>query len=104
MYAGEIVETGPVRAVFQSPRMPYTRALLESLPRIGRTRRSSVPLKAIPGSVPNLLNLPVGCSFHPRCGHLIAGLCDARSPPLEDCATDHRVRCLRWRDVSGLPR
>ncbi|HUK07877.1 MAG TPA: ABC transporter ATP-binding protein [Stellaceae bacterium] len=102
MYAGEIVESGPVQAVFQTPRMPYTQALLESLPRIGRTRRRGVRLEAIPGNVPSPVSLPAGCAFHPRCGHLAAGLCDVQAPPLENCAADHRVRCLRWRDIESV--
>jgi oligopeptide transport system ATP-binding protein len=96
MYAGEIVETGPVEAMFRAPRMPYTRGLLESLPRIGRTRR----LAAIPGAVPSLLKLPAGCAFHPRCRHLIAGTCDAEAPELEECAADRHVRCFRWREIA----
>ncbi|MGE5203108.1 MAG: ABC transporter ATP-binding protein [Acidobacteriota bacterium] len=101
MYAGQIVEAGPVDAVFQAPRMPYTRALLGSLPRIGRTHRSGARLSAIPGNVPGLLTIPGGCSFHPRCVDVAAGLCDVRMPPLEDCGGDHRVRCLRWREIGG---
>jgi len=100
MYAGEIVETGPVEAVFRAPRMPYTRGLLDSLPRIGRTRRQGRRLAAIPGAVPSLLNPPAGCAFHPRCRHLVAGLCDAEPPPLEECAAGRRVRCLRWREIA----
>jgi oligopeptide/dipeptide ABC transporter ATP-binding protein len=104
MYAGQIVEAGPVDAVFQAPRMPYTRALLASLPRIGRTRRSGARLSAIPGNVPGLLTIPGGCSFHPRCGDAVTGLCDVRLPPLEDCGGDRRVRCLRWREIGGRPQ
>jgi len=100
MYAGEIVETGPVEALFRSPRMPYTQGLLESLPRIGRTRRHGRRLAAIPGAVPSLLNRPAGCSFHPRCRHRVAGVCDASPPALERCAADRRVRCKRWRDIA----
>ncbi len=103
MYAGEIVETGPVESVFRSPHMPYTRGLLESLPRIGRTRRHGRRLAAIPGAVPSLLQRPAGCAFHPRCGHRLAGLCDAKPPSLEACAADRRVRCLRWRDIADAP-
>jgi len=99
MYAGQIVEAGPVDAVFRSPRMPYTRALLGSLPRIGRTRKSGAKLSAIPGNVPGLMTIPRGCSFHPRCAEAVAGLCDAGPPPLEACGRDHGVRCLRWREI-----
>src|SRR5262249_36162851 len=63
MYAGRIVEQAPVRALFNAPRHPYTRALLGSVPKLG----SKQPLYAIPGQPPNLANLPAGCHFQPRC-------------------------------------
>jgi oligopeptide/dipeptide ABC transporter ATP-binding protein len=63
MYAGKIVEQGPVRALFDDARHPYTRALLDSVPKLGNRE----PLYAIPGQPPNLANLPPGCHFHPRC-------------------------------------
>jgi oligopeptide/dipeptide ABC transporter ATP-binding protein len=103
MYAGEIVESGPVEAVFRTPRMPYTRGLLESLPRIGRTRRQGRRLAAIPGAVPSLLQRPMGCAFHPRCGDRVAGLCDATPPLLETCANNRLVRCVRWREIADAP-
>jgi len=74
MYAGQIVETGPARDVLAHPLHPYTRALLESMPRLGV---GSERLKAIRGSVPQLGAFPGGCRFHPRCD-------DARA----SCATD----------------
>jgi oligopeptide/dipeptide ABC transporter ATP-binding protein len=63
MYAGRIVEMQSVRGLFYDPRHPYTRALLESIPRLG----TKDPLYAIPGQPPDLSALPTGCSFHPRC-------------------------------------
>ena len=63
MYAGKIVEQAPVRELFDSPKHPYTRALLGSMPRLG----SKEPLYSIRGQPPNLANLPAGCAFHPRC-------------------------------------
>jgi peptide/nickel transport system ATP-binding protein/oligopeptide transport system ATP-binding protein len=63
MYAGRIVETGPVRAIFRSPQHPYTRGLLASIP----GSAPGQPLRAIEGSVPLLDALPPGCAFHPRC-------------------------------------
>jgi oligopeptide transport system ATP-binding protein len=63
MYAGRIVETGPVRAIFRNPQHPYTRGLLASIPGGARGAR----LRAIDGSVPLLGQLPPGCAFHPRC-------------------------------------
>jgi oligopeptide transport system ATP-binding protein len=99
MYAGRIVEAGPVRDVFKSPRMPYTRSLLRSLPRLDRMRRSGDPLEAIPGNVPSPLALPPGCTFHPRCPHRLAGVCDSLIPRLEGCAPNRLVRCARWREI-----
>jgi oligopeptide/dipeptide ABC transporter ATP-binding protein len=63
MYAGKIIEQGPVRELFDDPKHPYTRALLGSVPKLG----SKEPLYAITGQPPNLANLPSGCAFHPRC-------------------------------------
>jgi oligopeptide transport system ATP-binding protein len=98
MYAGRGVEYGPAEAVLGAPRMPYTIGLLNSVPRLGLDPESEA-LQAIPGNVPNPLDPPAGCAFHPRCRHAEIGLCDRRIPPLENCAPDHQLRCLRWRDV-----
>src|SRR5690242_1494367 len=100
MYAGRGVEHGPARTVLRDPRMPYTIGLLESVPRLGMDP-TSADLRAIPGNVPNPLNPPAGCSFHPRCAHARAGLCDVQAPPLEACGPDHLLRCLRWRDIAS---
>jgi oligopeptide/dipeptide ABC transporter ATP-binding protein len=98
MYAGEIVEAGPIEEIFTRPRMPYTRALLASRPHLGAERRK---IEAIPGAVPNLTMLPPGCSFHPRCAHAVTGLCDRTAPVLEPVAEGWHVRCLRWREIEG---
>jgi oligopeptide/dipeptide ABC transporter ATP-binding protein len=98
MYAGQIVEAGAVSEVFHAPRMPYTRALLDSLPRIGRDAPGA-RLPAIPGQVPSPSALPAGCAFHPRCSHAQPGLCDGRVPDLEMCADQRVVRCLRWAEI-----
>jgi oligopeptide transport system ATP-binding protein len=99
MYGGRIVEAGPVRDVFRTPRMPYTQSLLRSLPRLDQLRRAGELLEAIPGNVPSAMALPRGCSFHPRCRHLVSGTCDSVLPPLEPCAPDRLVRCARWREI-----
>jgi len=97
MYAGQIVEEGPVADLFTRPLMPYTQALMHSRPRLGDTRQR---VKAIPGGAPNPAALPAGCAFHKRCAHAVAGLCDVDTPELERTDDGHRqVRCLRWREL-----
>ena len=88
MYAGRIVEEGPVRQVFRSPAHPYTRGLLASIP--GRTRGAR--LASIEGAVPNLASLPPGCAFEPRCAERFERCREAvpRAIPLDD---EHAVSC-----------
>jgi oligopeptide/dipeptide ABC transporter ATP-binding protein len=88
MYAGRIVEHGPVRNIFRDPKHPYTRALLASIP--GDQPRSR--LNAIQGTVPDLSALPPGCAFNPRCPERFDP-CDRSSPQLERAGTDHFVSC-----------
>jgi peptide/nickel transport system ATP-binding protein len=76
MYAGEIVEIGPTRQIFESPAHPYTQGLLESFPSV---HGAKLPLRGIPGSPPNLMMLPKGCRFHPRCARAMKQ-CAATSP------------------------
>ena len=76
MYAGRIVELQSVRGLFYEPRHPYTRALLDSIPKLG----VRVPLYIIPGQPPDLSALPAGCSFHPRCARAM-DRCRAEEPP-----------------------
>jgi oligopeptide/dipeptide ABC transporter ATP-binding protein len=99
MYAGQIVEEGSIEQVYSSPRMPYTQALMQSRVRLGRERTR---IKPIPGSVPNLASLPSGCSFHPRCPHMVPGLCDTKAPVLESTEDGARVRCHRWREIDKV--
>jgi oligopeptide/dipeptide ABC transporter ATP-binding protein len=102
MYASQVVEAGPVADIFARPRMPYTAGLMDSIPRLGRSR-DAPRLKTIPGQVPTLTSLPPGCRFSNRCDHAAAG-CAASRPPLESVAPDHEVRCLRWRELDLAAR
>ena len=80
MYMGQVVETGTVHDIFERPQHPYTRALLESVPRLGAERRRRLP--AIRGMVPHPLARPSGCTFRTRCDHFMAGTCDKLEPVL----------------------
>jgi oligopeptide/dipeptide ABC transporter ATP-binding protein len=93
MYAGRIVEQAPVKELFKNPRHPYTAALIGSTPVLGQADRE---LTTIPGSVPNLIDLPAGCKFWPRCAARIEHnleKCNVEEPPLETYAPNHTVRC-----------
>ena len=91
MYAGRVVEEAPVMALFTSPKHPYTQGLLNSIPRLERTERRA-RLQAIPGMVPDLLDLPKGCKFLARCSKVFEP-CSGEEPPLKEIAPNHRVRC-----------
>ena len=89
MYAGRMVESGPVKSIFDHPAHPYTRALLESIPRMSDPRQR---LTAIDGQPPDLARLPAGCAFHPRCPDAI-DRCRAEAPPESLVAVTHTARC-----------
>jgi oligopeptide/dipeptide ABC transporter ATP-binding protein len=101
MYAGEIVEQSPVAALFDTPLHPYTQGLIGSIPVLGEIRER---LEVIPGSVPNLVNLPVGCRFAPRCKarveHNLA-ICTDNRPELIEISEGHKVRCWLYQDAEG---
>ena len=88
MYAGRIVEEGPVREIFNRPLHPYTQGLLASIPGEQAGRR----LRAIEGVVPNLADLPPGCSFAPRCPHRM-DVCTTAVPALVEINSGHCARC-----------
>ena len=92
MYLGTVVEQGPVDEVFHNPQHPYTRALLASIPRMGRGTRQK--LATIRGQVPHPFNYPTGCPFHPRCDEAIAGLCETTEPPMVVLGDRRRSRCV----------
>lgn len=89
MYAGEIVEQGPVREVFARPSHPYTKGLFDSLP---ATRKGRERLKAIPGMVPAATNFPANCRFHTRCPYVMP-LCRAEYPKYFEVSANHTAQC-----------
>ncbi|MEV8467579.1 ABC transporter ATP-binding protein [Fluviibacterium sp. DFM31] len=91
MYMGKVVEKGDVFSIFEAPQHPYTRALLESVPRMGGGRRDRLP--AIRGMVPHPLARPSGCTFRTRCDHAMAGICD-RSEPVLTPAGETQAACF----------
>lgn len=93
MYAGEIVESGPVSEVFAAPKHPYTAALLASSPEDRQDR-----LKTIPGTVPSLKDFPTGCRFAPRCDLAQPGC--QQLPEIVAIDADRQTRCFRWREAS----
>jgi len=98
MYAGQIVEQTDTKTLFAQPKHPYTRGLLGSIPVIGARRAT---LDVIPGRVPNLINLPVGCRFAPRCrAREEAGLtiCTELEPDLTEVEPGHHVRCWLYQE------
>jgi peptide/nickel transport system ATP-binding protein len=96
MYLGKVAESASVASVFNNPRHPYTRALLRSVPRLGR--KSKERLQSIEGSVPNPYELPAGCKFHPRCPDRMSGICDRFEPPLMEVEPGHTVSCFLHTD------
>ena len=92
MYAGRIVEMGPVKRIFDGAAHPYTRALLESIPRMSDGRER---LTAIDGQPPDLAALPAGCAFHPRCPKAMHR-CGAEAPPALVLGPGHTTRCWLW--------
>lgn len=94
MYLGQVVETGPVDAIFHNARHPYTRALLRSIPSIKSAARSK--LHTIAGSIPHPYNRPSGCPFHPRCPERIRGVCSASEPKLREVGGGQSVSCFLY--------
>ena len=93
MYAGEVVEYCPIDVLFITPLHPYTKGLIASIPRLGvKFTREKECLREIPGIVPNLIRLPAGCLFAPRCGRVI-DQCRKARPPLFVLGKDHGARC-----------
>ncbi|MGW5971452.1 ABC transporter ATP-binding protein [Streptomyces sp. NPDC055186] len=94
MYAGRIVESAPVHDVYKAPAHPYTRGLLDSIPRLDQKGRQLYAIKGLP---PNLMNIPPGCAFHPRCP-LARDVCRTDEPPLYEVSETRRSACHFWRE------
>jgi oligopeptide/dipeptide ABC transporter ATP-binding protein len=91
MYLGIVAEEASVYELFADPLHPYTRALLHSIPKLGRSK--SEPLAPVEGSVPDPYNRPTGCPFHTRCPERMAGVCDTMMPPRRTLPDGRSVAC-----------
>ena len=101
MYAGEIVEQTDVNSLFDEPLHPYTQGLIGSIPVLGEIKER---LAVIPGSVPNLVDLPPGCRFAPRCQARIKhnlAICTEQKPELAEAKPGHKVRCWLYQSAEG---
>jgi len=101
MYLGRVVEIADVRSLFREPKHPYTRALLASIPRLGRRARER--LNPVQGMVPSPFDRPAGCLFNTRCPNMMPGLCDRYAPELSPVGGGHAVSCFLHSDA-GAPR
>ncbi len=96
MYAGYICESGDIMIIFKSPYHPYTRGLLGAIPRPDAERED---LTIIRGAIPNLINPPSACRFHPRCDYWMEGLCESVLPEVLEIESGHKVRCHIYSDA-----
>ena len=94
MYAGRVMEAADTKTAFHDPRHPYTEALLAAVPRVDQRKI----LEVIPGNIPNLIEPPSGCVFHPRCKYA-KQICIDTVPLLEEADKGHLAACLRWKDL-----
>ena len=98
MYAGKIIETATAKSLYANPKHPYTLGLLKSVPRLDQERKSKlIPIEGVP---PDLINMPPGCSFYPRCTYRV-DKCAQETPPLFDVEEKHRVACWEWQKVGA---
>jgi peptide/nickel transport system ATP-binding protein len=96
MYAAKIIEKASVDELISQPLHPYTQALLLAIP--DPDAKNAITFKEVPpGEPPSLVNPPAGCRFHPRCAHVIKGLCDAQVPPEFEPRPKHFVGCWLYR-------
>ncbi|MEX2104588.1 MAG: ABC transporter ATP-binding protein [Bacilli bacterium] len=94
MYAGKVIEEANVYEIFENPKHPYTRGLLDSVPKLRQQRDR---LKSIPGNVPNPTNMPVGCKFAPRCSEVM-DICLTQDPDLKRVDDKHLCRCWLYQN------
>ena len=97
MYMGKVVERASAIDVFYEAQHPYTRALLKSIPHVGK--KTGARLASIEGMVPDPFNLPSGCVFHPRCTEFMPGKCDRIVPSWTQLGENHWARCLLYEEV-----
>ncbi|MFE4860554.1 ABC transporter ATP-binding protein [Streptomyces sp. NPDC056670] len=95
MYAGRIVEQAPVHEIYKAPAHPYTKGLLESIPRLDQKGRELYAIKGLP---PNLMHIPPGCAFNPRCP-MAQDICRSEVPPLFDVAPGRQSACFFWKET-----
>lgn len=98
LYAGDLVETGPTGDLFRQPLFPYTRALIDSVPKLGDNKRT-VKLRPIDGRIPSLDDLPKGCPFRPRCP-IAVEVC-REYPPVYEPNEARSTRCHRWEEIQS---
>ncbi len=94
LYAGKVMEVADTQTLFRSPKHPYTEALLKAVPSVKQTRA----LEVIPGNIPNLIEPPTGCVFHPRCKYA-KDVCVKKEPELERVDEGHYAACHFWREL-----
>jgi len=95
LYAGKVMEDADTVTLFTEPKHPYTEALLKAVPSVAQTRA----LEVIPGNIPNLIDPPTGCVFHPRCKYA-KEICMKQDPQWEKVSDNHYVACHRWRELN----
>jgi oligopeptide/dipeptide ABC transporter ATP-binding protein len=94
LYAGKVMEVAETTTLFKSPKHPYTEALMKAVPSVKQTRA----LEVIPGNIPNLIEPPTGCVFHPRCKYA-KDICIKQEPILEKVTEGHFAACHFWREL-----
>jgi len=93
MYAGSMVEAAPTKGLFSNPLHPYTQGLMKAVPKL----TGEGIAEGVPGRIPNYLNPPSGCRFHPRCPHVMR-ICEQERPPFFDGGNTHQVACFLYKE------